>query len=87
MKSYFHLCEELKFDNHDWKSYFFADVSALAYHDGTKVKKELWIKSMRRVVHIIGNGNSSWLYNEKERKGLKLGCNQIGFEVPDKFAS
>ena len=42
---------------------------------------------MRRVVHIIGNGNSSWLYNEKERKGLKLGCNQIGFDVPDKFAS
>ena len=42
---------------------------------------------MRRVVHIIGNGNSSWLYNEKERKGLKLGCNQIGFEIQDKFAS
>ena len=37
MKNYFELCEELKFDNHEWKSYFFAEVSALAYHDGTRV--------------------------------------------------
>jgi len=42
---------------------------------------------MSRVVHIIGNGDTSLLYNEAPRKGLKLGCNQIGFEVPDKFAS
>ena len=40
-----------------------------------------------RVVHIIGNGDSSFLYNEAPRKGLKLGCNQIGFEIPDKYAT
>jgi len=42
---------------------------------------------MSRVVHIIGNGDSSFLYNEAPRKGLKLGCNQIGFEIPDKYAT
>ena len=42
---------------------------------------------MARVVHVIGNGDASFLYNEAPRKGLKLGCNQIGFEIPDKFAS
>ena len=42
---------------------------------------------MARVVHIIGNGDSSFLYNAEPRKGLKLGCNQIGFKVPDKYAT
>ena len=42
---------------------------------------------MARVVHVIGNGDHSFLYNEEPRKGLKLGCNHIGFEVKDKFAS
>ena len=42
---------------------------------------------MARVVHVIGNGDHSHLYNEEPRRGLKLGCNQIGFDVPDKFAS
>jgi len=42
---------------------------------------------MARVVHIIGNGGSSFLYNEEKRKGLKLGCNQIGFNIPEKYAS
>ena len=42
---------------------------------------------MSRVVHIIGNGDSSLLYEAEPRKGLKLGCNRIGFPVPDMFAS
>lgn len=42
---------------------------------------------MPRVVHVIGNGDSSLLYEAEPRKGLKLGCNRIGFPVPDKFAS
>ena len=44
MKTYFQNCEELKFDgqgSNEWKSYFFAEVSALAYHDGTRAKKEV----------------------------------------------
>ena len=42
---------------------------------------------MPRVVHIIGNGDSSLLYEAEPRKGLKLGCNRIGFPVSDMFAS
>ena len=44
MKTYFQNCEELKFEgqgSNEWKSYFFAEVSALAYHDGTRAKKEV----------------------------------------------
>ena len=41
MRNFFEHCEILKFDNHNWKSYFFAELSALAYHDGTRVKREL----------------------------------------------
>ena len=42
---------------------------------------------MARVVHIIGNGDSSALYLKEKRKGLKLCCNQVAFEVPDKWAT
>ena len=44
MKTCFQNCEELKFEgqgSNEWKSYFFAEVSALAYHDGTRAKKEV----------------------------------------------
>lgn len=42
---------------------------------------------MARIVHVIGNGDSSSLYLRKPRKGLKLCCNQVPFEVPDKWAT
>lgn len=42
---------------------------------------------MARVVHVIGNGDSSSLYLRQPRKGLKLCCNQVPFEVPDKWAT
>ena len=42
---------------------------------------------MTRQVHIIGNGDSSSLYLKEKRKGLKLCCNQVAFEVPDKWAT
>jgi len=42
---------------------------------------------MARVVHVIGNGDSSSLYTRQPRKGLKLCCNQVPFEVPDKWAT
>lgn len=42
---------------------------------------------MARIVHVIGNGDSSSLYLREPRKGLKLCCNQVPFEVPDKWAT
>ena len=42
---------------------------------------------MARTVHIIGNGDSSSLYLRQPRKGLKLCCNQVAFDVPDKWAT
>ena len=40
-----------------------------------------------RVVHVIGNGPSSFLYNEDVRKGLKLSCNSAPFHVEGLWAS
>ena len=42
---------------------------------------------MPRVVHIIGNGDLCQLYNNKERKGLKINCNLPPFQIPDVYAS
>ena len=37
--SYFQKCDELLWYDYQWKSYFFAECSKLAYHDGTRAKK------------------------------------------------
>ena len=37
--SYFEKCEELLWYDYQWKSYFFAECSRLAYHDGTRAKR------------------------------------------------
>ena len=42
---------------------------------------------MSRVVHVIGNGDSADLYNNKERKGLKLTCNLPPFPVENVYGS
>ena len=39
MSSYFEKCKELDFADDNWKSYFFAECSRLAYHDGTRAKR------------------------------------------------
>ena len=40
-RNFFQECETFKWNDIDWKNYFFAEVSALAYHDGTRAKREL----------------------------------------------
>ena len=40
-KKFFDKCEKLNWQKLDWKNYFFAEVSALAYHDGTRAMREL----------------------------------------------
>jgi len=42
---------------------------------------------MSRVVHVIGNGDSADLYNNTERKGLKLTCNLPPFPVENVYGS
>ena len=37
--SYFENCKELLWHDNEWKSYFFAECSRLAYHDGTRAKR------------------------------------------------
>ena len=41
MRNFLESCDVLDWDNQTWRSYFFAELSALAYHDGTRVKKEV----------------------------------------------
>ena len=42
---------------------------------------------MRRVVHIIGNGDSAFLYDKEKRPGLKLTCNIPPFHVANAYAT
>ena len=42
---------------------------------------------MAREIHVIGNGDSAPLYLNNKRHGIKLACNQIQFEVPEKWAT
>ena len=41
MRKYFDGMEKKIWHDFSWRSYFFAEVSALAYHDGTRAKKYL----------------------------------------------
>jgi|TARA_R110000796_G_scaffold38517_3_gene96890 triacylglycerol lipase len=41
MRNFLESCDVLDWDSQTWRSYFFAELSALAYHDGTRVKKEV----------------------------------------------
>ena len=66
MRNYFEYCEELKFDNHDWKSYFFAEVSALAYHDGTRAKRELKKIGFTNYKFLDNDGAQAHIFNNKE---------------------
>ena len=41
MRNFLESCDVLDWDSQTWRAYFFAELSALAYHDGTRVKKEV----------------------------------------------
>ena len=41
----------------------------------------------KRVVHVIGNGDSASFYNAEPRKGLKLTCNLPPFEIENVYAT
>ena len=43
---------------------------------------------MTKVIHVIGNGpKGAPLFNKAPRKGLKLGCNILPFEVPNIYGT
>ena len=42
---------------------------------------------MSKIIHIIGNGDQSVLYNREKRSGLKLTCNLPPFAVPGAYGS
>jgi len=66
MKTYFELCEELRFDNNEWKSYFFAEVSALAYHDGTRAKRELSRIGFKSYKFLENDGAQCHIFSDKD---------------------
>ena len=67
VRPFFERCDKLSWDNMDWKNYFFAEVSALAYHDGTRAKRELkkigftnykFLENQEAQCHIFSNANN-----------------------------
>ena len=66
MRQYFEFCDELKFDDHAWKSYFFAEVSALAYHDGTRARKQLRKIGFRNYKFLDNEGAQCHIFHDSE---------------------
>ncbi len=66
MRNFFENCEELKFDDHNWRSYFFAEISALAYHDGTKAKRELQKIGFKSYKFLDNDGAQAHIFNNKD---------------------
>ena len=66
MRNYFEHCEELKFDDHNWNSYFFAEVSALAYHDGTRFKRELQKIGISNYKFLDNDGAQAHIFNNND---------------------
>ncbi len=66
MRQYFEFCDELKFDDHAWKSYFFAEVYALAYHDGTRARKQLRKIGFRNYKFLDNEGAQCHIFHDSE---------------------
>ena len=49
MRNFLESCDVLDWDSQTWRAYFFAELSALAYHDGTRVKKEV-----KKIIYVPG---------------------------------
>ena len=56
----------LDWDNSSWCAYFFAEVSALAYHDGTKAKKELKAIGFNSYKFLENDGAQCHIFNNSE---------------------
>ena len=56
----------LDWDNKYWCAYFFAEVSALAYHDGTRVKRELKQLGFNSYRFLDVDGAQCHIFNDTE---------------------
>ena len=56
----------LDWDNPSWCAYFFAEVSALSYHDGTKAKKELKKIGFTTYKFLENDGAQCHIFNNDE---------------------
>ena len=64
-RTFFEKCESLQWDKLDWKNYFFAEVSALAYHDGTKAKHFLKRIGFTNYKFLENDGAQCHIFSDK----------------------
>ena len=65
-KVFFDKCNSLQWDNKNWVNYFFAEVSALAYHDGTRAKKELSKIRFKTYKFLENDGAQCHIFSDKD---------------------
>ena len=65
-KKFFERCEKLNWGNLDWKNYFFAEVSALAYHDGTRAMRELNKIGFKNYKFLENDGAQCHIFSDEE---------------------
>jgi len=56
----------LDWTNKHWCSYFFAEISALAYHDGTRAKRELKQIGFNNYKFLENDGAQCHIFNDSE---------------------
>ena len=69
-KKFFDKCEKLNWQNLDWKNYFFAEVSALAYHDGTRAMRELNKIGFKNYKFLENDGAQCHIFSDEENISL-----------------
>ena len=65
-RNFFQECETFKWNDIDWKNYFFAEVSALAYHDGTRAKRELNKIGITNYKFLENDGAQCHIFSDNE---------------------
>ena len=65
-RKFFEVCESLKWNDIDWKNYFFAEVSTLAYHDGTRAKRELNKIGFKSYKFLENDGAQCHIFSDNE---------------------
>jgi len=65
-RKFFKHCETLHWDNPFRMSYFFAEVSALAYHDGTRAKHELNKLGFKSYKFLENDGAQCHIFSDKD---------------------
>ena len=66
MRKWFENIKDVDFNFHGWRLAFFAEVSALAYHDGTRAKRELKALGFTKYKFLENDGAQCHIFSNED---------------------